>query len=121
MTISRYDIPLDGRERVLTTVDGRPVEGRPVAVALYPRTGIPGLSEPSLTVWVMAGLWPRHELVVRVVTDDEPVNLLDGWEHAGSANLSPHAGAALIDEDEGADALHVLWQRVRRAGVDEHA
>ena len=117
MTISRYDIPLDGAEHVLRTPEGRPVEGRPVAVALYPRVGIPGVSEASLTVWVMAGLWPRHELVVRVVTDDEPVNLLDGWEHAGSANLSPHAGTSLADEDEGADTLHVLWRRRLRADL----
>ena len=103
MTISRYDIPLTG-EHVLRTVDDRPVEGRPVAVALYPRTGIPGLSEPTLMVWVMAGTWPLHELVVRIVTNDEPYNLLDGWEHAGSANLSPHAE----------NQLHVLWMRRRR-------
>ena len=107
MTISRYDIPLTG-EHVLTTVDGRPVEGRPVAVALYPRTGIPGLSEPTLMVWVMAGTWPLHELVVRIVTNDEPYNLLDGWEHAGSANLSPHAE----------NQLHVLWMRRRRTETE---
>ena len=116
MTISRYDVPLIGEHVLTNPVDGRPVEGRIVAVATYPAMG-----GETLPVWVEAQPWPRHELVVRVVTDDEPVNLLDGWEHAGSANLSPHAGAALIDEDEGADALHVLWQRVHRTGVDEHA
>ena len=104
MTISRYDIPLTG-EHVLRTVDGRPVEGRPVAVALYPRTG-----GHTIAIWVMAECWPRHEIVVRVARDDEPINLAgDWWDHAGTS---------AADGDEGAEALHVLYHRRRRTETE---
>lgn len=102
MTISRYDIPLDGREHVLTNaIDGRPVEGRPVAVAAYPNPG-----GHTIAIWVMAECWPRHEIVVRVARDDEPINLAgDWWDHAGTS---------AADGDEGTEALHVLYHRRRR-------
>ena len=104
MTISRYDIPLDGREHVLTNaIDGRPVEGRPVAVAAYPNPG-----GHTIAIWVMAECWPRHEIVVRVARDDEPINLAgDWWDHAG-------ATAYTTNGDEVAEALHVLYHHRRR-------
>ena len=104
MTISRYDIPLDGREHVLTNaIDGRPVEGRPVAVAAYPNPG-----GHTIAIWVMAECHPRTEIVLQVVRDDEPINRPWGWDHAGTS---------LADEDEGADTLHVLWRRRLRADL----
>ena len=101
MTISRYDIPIDGREHVLTNaIDGRPVEGRPVAVAAYPNPG-----GHTIAIWVMAECWPRHEIVVRVARDDEPINLAgDWWDHAGTSAAYTTNG----------DALHVLYHHRRR-------
>ena len=103
MTISRYDIPLIGWHVLTNPVDGRPVEGRIVAVATYPAMG-----GETLPVWVEARPWPRHELVVRVVVDGDPYDPLDGWEHAGTARAD---GGTV-------PALHVLWQRRRRTETE---